>query len=77
MVQYRTSILVRMISVIDGSPRGYDFAITVERFENSRQCPEIIHTSLPGYLVGRYEFVLQVRIRTPYAGGFGMAIMNQ
>ncbi len=34
--------LVRMISVIDGSPRGYDFAITVERFENTRQCPEII-----------------------------------
>ena len=31
-----------MISVIDGSPRGYDFAITVERFENTRQCPEII-----------------------------------
>jgi hypothetical protein len=30
-----------------------------------------------GYSVGRYEFVLQVRIRTPYAGGFGMAIMNQ
>ncbi len=27
--------LVRMISVIDGSPRGYDFAITVERFENT------------------------------------------
>jgi hypothetical protein len=34
--------LVRMISVIDGSPRGYDFAITVKQFENTRQCPEII-----------------------------------
>jgi hypothetical protein len=30
-----------------------------------------------GYLVGGYEFVVQVRIHTPYAGGFGMAIPNQ
>ena len=27
------SNLVRMISVIDGSPRGYDFCITVQRFK--------------------------------------------
>jgi hypothetical protein len=30
-----------------------------------------------GYSVGQYDFVLQVRICTPYAGGFGMAIPNQ
>ena len=30
-----------------------------------------------GYSVGRYKFVLQVQISTPYAGGFGMAIPNQ
>ncbi len=36
------SNLVRMISVIDGSPRGYDFCITVQRFENTGQCSKII-----------------------------------
>ena len=30
-----------------------------------------------GYSVGGYEFALQVRICTPYAGGFGMDIPNQ
>jgi hypothetical protein len=38
---------------------------------------DICNCDLFGYLVGGYEFVLQVQICTPYAGGFGMAIPNQ
>ena len=35
-------------------------------------------TCLPfGYSVGRYEIVLQVQIRTPYAGNCSMANPNQ
>ena len=34
-------------------------------------------TGGPGYSVGRYEFVLQVRICTPYTGNCGMATPNQ
>ncbi len=51
--------LVRMISVIDGSPRGYDFAITVKRFENTGQCPEIIppYQEDTGFGGGRGEII--------------------
>jgi hypothetical protein len=55
----------------DSSARGYYYFVPVGKSVFS------FSTCKHGYSVGRYEFVLQVRIRTPYAGGFGMAIPNQ
>jgi hypothetical protein len=56
--------------------------VAQRNFETRGLCITCLHPSSEletqcGYLVGGYEFVLQVRIRTPYAGGFGMAILNQ
>ena len=40
-------------------------------------CLSVCLVTLFGYSVGRYEFVLQVQIRTPYTSNCGMADPNQ